>query len=423
MHCFLYVRLDGFYSAIEEARQDGAQASSSTLKICPNDGSPESQSPAIVVHRDRTVVCASQAAREHGIEPGMPFAEAKAILRNGLFIAFDEERYRPYQEAWLDACCQFSDVIEPADQHEAYIDLSSHPDPAAMALKLAHEVGGRAGGLPCVVIGIASTKWIAKAAAGVIPNSALQTPSSLREPVLDPAGFIAGMPVDMLLPASPEHRRRLRFLGYRTIGDVAKLSLATLKGQFGTDGLRIYQAAWGGCFESVEAVYPRNAIQERFAFDEAVESEEVFERGLEELAKRLSKKLREKDLEGSHLKVWIEHEEASTTMMERTFTKPMQTWRSILAGLKAVSFPSLLVADGSCRGVEQVRVQMPNLTKAKRRQTDLYGALAEKAAGNATALSQVRQVFGDYAVRLASEVVEPRRKRLLKVWKDATGWR
>jgi len=39
------------------------------------------------------------------------------------------------------------------------------------------------------------------------------------------------------------------------------------------------------------------------------------------------------------------------------------------------------------------------------------------------AIEHVRQVFGDKSVLRASEVVEPRRVRVLRAWSHATGWK
>ncbi|MFY9235280.1 MAG: hypothetical protein WAO58_12585 [Fimbriimonadaceae bacterium] len=395
MRYLLCIQLSGFYCQAQRGKAE--------------------ENRYLVIHRDKAVLCANEPSVGRGIEPGMPLSEAKAILREGVFLAWEEDDYRDAQESWLDVCAEFANAIEPEDQHIAFIDLTGHPDPADIALRLARAIKHRFGyGLN---LGMGSTKWIAKLARSALTGQTWEQEMILREPVLDPAGFISSFPVSQLLPVAPEHRKRLHFLGYRTIGEVTALSLSTLKGHFAEDGLRIYQAAWGGCFEPVQAIYPRDAIQERVSFDGTASSREVIDRGLKALAGNLARRLIEKDMHGSEMRVWIEFEVSEPVYQSRTFTRPMHSARSILAAL------NLLAAERVSEEMIGIRVQLANLSQSKQRQSGLYGEVAARAIAAQTAISRVRGVFGDAVVQLGCEVKEPRRKQLIRVWKDATGWR
>ena len=113
MHCILYLGLVGFYTKVVE----GATPSLPT-----------------VVHHDGKVIDSCEAAQALGVSVGGALSEAKAVLREtGRMIAYHEEDYTGARDAWLDVCLSYSDGLEFGMPHEAYIDLSGHPDPGDVA--------------------------------------------------------------------------------------------------------------------------------------------------------------------------------------------------------------------------------------------------------------------------------------------------
>ena len=96
--------------------------------------SHQSERPVVVV-KSRKVLDANLRARRAGVEGRMPLSVAKSILAKNplpdapIFIEWKEDEYDRAQRHWLDRCVEFSEVIEPAEQHSAYIDLSAHPHP------------------------------------------------------------------------------------------------------------------------------------------------------------------------------------------------------------------------------------------------------------------------------------------------------
>lgn len=386
MHSFAFLDLDRFYV--------------STLAL---------QGPTLV-HADKRVLDASDDVRALGVRVGMVLAEAKAVARGARCVAWEEEPYRLAQAAWLDVCAEFSDAIEPERQHAAWVDLSGHPDAAGIAVTMAEALGHR------VRLGLARTKWIAQVAA----RAAHPNLPGLSAPCLDAAGYLAPLAVEWLLPVLAEHRERLRFLGYRTIGEVAGLPYRTLEGQFGAEGRRILDAAHGRCFESVRAVYPPDALLERFVFDGATEDSGVLDGGLQALARRVAERLEEKDRCGAEMRVWIEHDSGAVRERVRRFVHPLRTRRSLLAALRAMVEDLREVSESP---VTAVRVRLPGLVRAKRVQPQLHTVQASISAESAQhALENVRAVFGDGSVVRGNEVKVPRRVAVLKAWRDVTGW-
>src|SRR5688572_10775720 len=104
MH-YIYVQLDDFYLF--------GRKSDVSL----------SRKPVIVL-RGKQVIGRNWAAEQRGVKIGMSEDHARALVLKGEFQQWKPENYIEHQEKWLDVCAQYSGVIEPEDQHTAYVDLS-----------------------------------------------------------------------------------------------------------------------------------------------------------------------------------------------------------------------------------------------------------------------------------------------------------
>lgn len=395
MHYFLSISLERFYSE--------------TLM----KAEPSLSNRSLIVHYDKQVLDMNDLAEEAGAKIGMSLSEAKALLHGGSFVAWEEEPYRKERDQWLDICAEFTDVIEPDRQHTAYLDFSLHPDPSAVSWRLQKQLFECLGWKSRV--GIACTKWIAKVSELVNGDGELPFPQ--LEPCHHPIRFLSGLPTNYLLPVSETDRMRLKFLGYRQIGEICKVPLTVLREQFGEEGLLIHQASHGGVHQKVNAVYPKDSVSTRIRFDAPIDSLETLLHAYMDLAKSLSASLHERDMQGNEIELTLEFEEGETEKKRRKFTKPMQTTKAIFSSIK------LLAADIN-QPIGEIRAIMVNLERAHRFQRELTGAHTadERTSSTVAAFNQIRTVFGDHAIEVASQVREPRRKQLMRFWKDATGW-
>lgn len=392
MHYFLYVSLERFYVAAL-ARSDPTRA----------------EMP-LVVFEGKVLLDANDAAERLGARVGMGLAEAKSLLRDTRFVELQPDDFKAQQERWLDVCAAFSDGIQTDGQHAAWIDLSLHADPMRSASELIEALSEWQ-----LRSCLSTVKWVAKAIA-------LAGPIGQLEDACKPRCAIRQLKVRHLLPVSEPSRIRLRFLGYRTIGEVSALSLARLRSQFGPEGLTIYQAVAGGFSEPLQADYPPNAVALRERFVGGATLMEELESGLARLAASLGTALEAADQQSRRLELMLESE-LQSRRASRTFTKPIADGRSALAALKLLfreAIEARQLEDGEA--IEAVRAIARPLEPCDRRQSSLLGVPAPSRSMPTQALQSVQRLFGQQAVKVASDVVEPRRKLLLKAWKDATGW-
>ncbi len=396
MHYFLYVRLPGFYVR-EWARNDPSRADE-----------------AMAVYRDKRVIDANAPAHASGVRAGMGLDEAKVLLQGAGLIRWEEEPYRAAQARWLDTLCEVASTVEPDHQDSAWADLAGHPDPYAMARMFASRVAKQESA--DVALGLAGSKWLARlaeASFGSLANPAWEI--AMRQACACPSEFLANFPIAHLAPVDADHRERLKFLGYRTIGDVAEIPLRTLRGQFGDAALTIRNAARGTLREPVRAVYPPDRVVAGQRFEGGLDHQEALGLAMGALARRIGAALRQREAQGAEVQIEIEYE-STRVMRMRRFTRPIHTPREVSAALR-------LTLGEVNAPVWGLRVKLPGLKPAQERQANLY---ASRAMGDDVAASRaiegLRLTFGDGSVMRASEKIEPRRIRVVRAWRHATGW-
>lgn len=303
MRYILHLKLDGFF-----------------VRHC-------GQNPAgpLAVVRDGIVLDANKQARARGMSIGMEKRTARSIVHEAEFIPWQEDQYEEAQRNWLDLCIDFTGIIEPEDQNSAFLDLSGHPNPIDVSEKLIRTLAQETG--LKIFYGSSCSKWIAKLASTLGDGGSAVT---------DPAKFLALLPVSKLEPVKLEHRQRLSFLGYRTIGDILTIPQEVLRQQFGQDAIFIAKAARGDFMGPPRAMYPKDSLIESLIFESPVDSLETVDLALKELAQRVATRLSTKSLQGQELEVSIETEDNQTQKQKRRFSKPIHNPPSALASLRLI---------------------------------------------------------------------------------------
>lgn len=184
----------------------------------------------------RPVYDASKGAASSGVRPGLSLHQAYALCPEAIFLPADEGRYRQAMAEVTDVLDDFSPVVEVDGVGSAYIDITGVPKEEALAEEIAAQIYRRTR-LKCC-IGISDGRFFARVAALTTNENVLTVP-----PGGDKA-FIASMPID-LLPGPAETLQRIRYLGLRTIGQLAGFPSESLVAQFGSEGARYHDLANG----------------------------------------------------------------------------------------------------------------------------------------------------------------------------------
>lgn len=397
----LYLSLVGFYTRAIVARQ------------------PDLGSIPFAVVRDKVVTDVSDSAALRSVRLGMAQSEAKLLLgSDGRCVSYEPSHFLNDRDAWLDLCLDVSSVIEPVTESEAWVDLTGHPDPQDIAqrliLRLTEATGLR------VLCGMAAAKWVARLAASPVDIEAARLGIPVVDPVSEPASFLSEMPTAVLAPVAPEHRERLVRLGYRRVRHVQAAPDGILCAQFGAEAPTVRLAARGVAVEPVRAVYPSasHSISERC--EEGVADSLALSAWVGRLFTRASAALVARDVLCASVMLVFELEGGGVVRWSRTMGKAVQSAPSLVAvGLCALQ--SVEVREP----VVGIRLLLSGLVAAPRVQQTFasVNGLRERKVAMDVAMRRVRTVYGDSSLKSASEIRLTRREELLKVWRDALGWR
>lgn len=224
----LLVDMDAFFASIEQ--KENPQLRGKPVLVA---GSPSTHS---------VVTAASYEARPYGVKSGMALFQAKKLCPHAIVIAGNQEKYLRYSQRFIDACRQFSDLVEYYSVDEAYLDVTGCTQlfgtPEDIARKLKKEVKKRTG-LTCTV-GIGPNKLLAKMASNLNKPDGIGTltKENMKEKIWHlPASKIPGV--------GSKYTKHLENLGILTIGQLANFPVSVLKEKFGVYGEHLHHLANG----------------------------------------------------------------------------------------------------------------------------------------------------------------------------------
>jgi len=222
----LLVDMDAFFASVEQAHHEHLRGR--PVIVCGDPG------------RRGVVTAASYEARPFGVHAGMPVQEARRLCPHAEFVEGDPEKYVGQSLELLNLYLTFTPDVEPFSVDEAFVGFVNTD---------LEEAGRRAAAIQRAIlerfaldasIGVGPNKLVAKMGAGV------RKPRGLT--VLDEAAFRDTFwPRDIqdLWGVGPRLAERMRSLGFKTVGDLARAPDPVLKGEFGIIGPQLREAAWG----------------------------------------------------------------------------------------------------------------------------------------------------------------------------------
>lgn len=357
----------------------------------------------LIVHRDRVVLDVSEDALRSGVEPGMSLNEAKQLLPDGQFVAFRREQFESERERVLSICLEASSTIEPDDVHSAWLDLSGHPNPTFVAGRLLRSLM-EAGYEPYAAL--ASAKWVARLfahrVAGAHQRLALEDGERFR-----------AFSTKLLDPVHADDREHLILLGYSHIGDVHQLSLARLQSLFGKDrGFSIYEASRAKGNTIVRPVYPPQSVSAHIYFDPPISDRMRIRIAHSQIAYELQQRLHQRHLSGSELVGFWEDETARCLRFSRRSSRDLSDHRSLSTIMSRLT--DAVVPDAP---LVSIRWMMPSLRQNESHQLSMFSTDHHHTrSALLEAVRNLQAIFGQDAIKPASQVEQSRRVRLLRAW-------
>lgn len=224
MRTIIHLDLDAFYCAVEELHDAALRGVPFAV-----GGTPEGRG---------VVASCSYAARRFGVRSAMPMGRALALCPGLQVVETHFAWYREASQKVMERLYAVTPLVEQISIDEAFLDTSeSRASGEDIARQLQQTIRGELR-LPCS-LGVAGNKLVAKIANDV-GKSRVKTGKPPRSICVVPPGeeaaFLAPLPVDALWGVGEKTEERLKTLGMRTIGDIARWPATDLARRFGKHG-------------------------------------------------------------------------------------------------------------------------------------------------------------------------------------------
>jgi DNA polymerase-4 len=246
-----HLDLDAFFVAVERLLDPS---------LC---GQPVIVSPGTA----RSVVsAASYEARKFGVHSAQPIAQARRLCPQAILCPDNFKAYQKYSRAFFKILAAYSPDLEPASLDEGYMDYTActrlFGPPLPQAGRIQEQVREELG--LDVSIGISSSKLVSKIASDLAKPAGILHVLPGHE-----ADLLSALPIRRLIGVGPKTEPRLRQLGIRTIGELARLPRGLVGQAFGDWGFGLQDLARG---QDDSAVAPRGRAksvsnEETFAVD------------------------------------------------------------------------------------------------------------------------------------------------------------
>jgi len=378
----LHLDLDAFYCAVEENQNPELRGKPFAV-----GGKPS----------ERGVVSScSYAARQFGVRSAMPMSRALRLCPRLIIVPGRHRLYSEASKKVMERLNKLTPLVEQISIDEAFLDISSLPDPPERIAR-----GLQAGirdelGLPCS-IGIAPNKLVAKiatevgkkASKGDRPPFALTIVPSGKE-----AEFLAPLPADMLWGVGPKTSARLGELGIHTIGDIARWPEEELVRLFGENGRDMARHARGQDERPVVTEHEIKSISQEITFSRDVRDDKSLEKTLTDLSAQVGRRLRKNGLAGTTVKLKIRWPDFTT--LTRQVTLPSTTNQDNEIAETALGLLRKIRKPG--QAVRLIGVGVSGLGEPMR-QLELWEADTEKKRKLQEVLDELKEKYGDDAIQ------------------------
>jgi DNA polymerase IV len=385
MPMILHADMDAFYASVEERERPELVGQPVIV-----GGSPQKRG---------VVSAANYVARRYGVHSAMPAATAQRLCPHGIFLPPRITYYADVSRQIRDIFERFTPLVEPLSLDEAFLDVTGSEQlfgPAAEIGQKIKQLVRKETGL-VVSVGVAPNKFLAKIASDFKkPDGFMVVEPEHVQEFLDP------LPVERLWGVGKQGSKIFQRLGIRTIGQLRQWPVETLTSHFGTQGEHLWQLAHGIDDDPVVPEREAKSISHETTFEQDIDDLDVLRAWLVDLTEQVGWRLRRHGLRGRvvHLKVRF----ADFSLITRSQTLPEPTditqelWQvadaMLCHRLPPGHLPIRLVGMG-VSGFDTTGLIQGLLFDQDER---------KKQAGVDTAADQIRQRFGQSALRRAASL-------------------
>lgn len=276
------------------------------------------------------VLAASCEARRRKVKAGMELRQAHRLCPEAAFVQVDFESCERVSERFMAVLRDFSPLVESFGLDEAFVEIAAAggADPFPVAIELARQMKERVfreTGLAASV-GVAPNKLLAKMASNACRPDGLLV---VEEKEAD--RFLRELPVRRLCGVGARTDGRLRELGIRTIGELAKTPAGHLERNFGASaGRSLHEHARGVDSSRVVPFHEPASLGREVAFEEESTDRHFIKEALCGLAKDLVLRLKANRSAASEVAVKVSFSDFMTSVVSARLEQPSDSMNEIL---------------------------------------------------------------------------------------------
>ncbi|MFQ5881439.1 MAG: DNA polymerase IV [Candidatus Methylomirabilales bacterium] len=380
----IHVDMDAFYASVEQRDHPAYRGQPVIVGADPQAG------------KGRGVVAAcSYEVRAFGVRSAIPISTAYRLCPRAVFLPVRMERYEEVSHRIFQIFRRYTDLVEPLSIDEAFLDVSGSTrlfgEPAAIGRRIKAEIW-REEGLTASV-GMGPNKFVAKIA------SDLEKPDGFV--VVRPEeveSFLQDLPIAYLWGVGEKTAARLKGLGLKTIGELARWPVGELSRRLGVAGIHLHRLSHGVDDRPVIPEEAAKSMGAETTFSVDTADLRQMRQTLLGLAERVSARLRREGYAGATVTLKLRY--ADFTTLTRSLTLPEPTALTEEIYQTALALFQRIPLDR--RGVRLLGIVISKLTgRTSSGQMPLFPSdpRSEKAA---RAVDEIRRRFGGTGITRAA---------------------
>ncbi len=331
-------------------------------------------------------------ARLHGVRSAMPMFKALKACPHAVVVRPRSGAYSEASRAIKEKLQKLTPLVQMISIDEGFLDLTGTERingaiPAITLSRLAREIERDIG--ITISIGLADNKYLAKMA------SELDKPRGYG--VLcqaEAVAFLSDKPVKFLHGVGPQLAKKLTRSGYSHVGDLQRLDMRELIGQFGETGLWLHKRAHGIDNRRVHTESERKSVSAERTFNTDLSELEDLEDRLWTVCDETARRAKKAGVEGATVTLKLKTSEFRSLTRSVTLPYPTQLAQTLFR----IGKPLLAKEVDGRRKYRLIGIGLSHLQDAGADMRDLVDPTVEKRAKAERASDLAKSKFGDAAV-------------------------
>lgn len=358
-----------------------------------------------VEKRHGIILASNQLAKKFGIRTGSVVWEAKKLCPNLHLVQADHGNYKYFSDRMKAIYMRYTDRIESFGIDECWLDVTESIRLFGSGKQIADEIRAAA-----------KTELGITASVGVSYNKIFaKLGSDMRKPDYttvigkeDLEERVFPLPVRSLLMVGKKFEKKFNSVGIRTIGDLAKTDVKVLKSRYGKMGEYLWKYANGLDDSPVTVCGEEETVKSvsngRTAFRDLCTLHDV-EIAITVMAENVAKRLREQNLKGSTVGLFLRDNELKYWGMQIALEKPTFLESEIIE--KSMQ---IFLAYDFKKPLRSVTVRVANLCPAENAvMFDLFGNEANRIKQEKLerTMDSIQEKYGQKAITKAVVLSDP----------------